>query len=185
MVDLTCLRFHSIRLRERPNLVLILVAISTVTVLFLNLVGLIFGITNVLPHLLYIPIILTAYYFPRRGILFAAVLSAAYCALVFGIVGSAGELIAAVERGLVFLLISGVVSYLSFELQQEAERLQRLASVVRSTSDAVIAMTLDTIITEWNRGAEQVYGYTAEEVIGKPVTHSPSPKSTGRVLNCS
>ena len=44
-----------------------------------------------------------------------------------------------------------------------------LTALIESADDAVISKTLDGIITSWNKGAERVFGYTAEEVIGKPV----------------
>ena len=50
------------------------------------------------------------------------------------------------------------------------ERLRWLASIVESSDDAIISKTLDTIITSWNKGAERMFGYTAEEAVGKPVT---------------
>lgn len=45
----------------------------------------------------------------------------------------------------------------------------RLAAIVESTDDAVIGETLDGTITNWNNGAERIYGYTAKEAVGRPI----------------
>jgi len=55
-------------------------------------------------------------------------------------------------------------------LRESEQQLRWLASIIASNDDAIISKNLDGMITSWNGGAERMYGYTAEEAIGQPIT---------------
>ncbi|HTX40905.1 MAG TPA: PAS domain S-box protein [Acidobacteriaceae bacterium] len=77
---------------------------------------------------------------------------------VFGIFGAYGQLL-------------GVASFsrdITARRQAEETR-QRLAAIVEFSHDAIISESLEGIIATWNRGAQAIFGYAPEEVIGKPI----------------
>jgi len=53
------------------------------------------------------------------------------------------------------------------ELKKSEEKIKTLANIVESSSDAIMTVSLDGIVTSWNKGAEQIYGYSAEEILGQ------------------
>jgi PAS domain S-box-containing protein len=55
-------------------------------------------------------------------------------------------------------------------LRESEERSRWLASIVEFSDDAIVSTNLDGAITSWNRGAERIFGYFAEEVVGKSIT---------------
>jgi PAS domain S-box-containing protein len=55
-------------------------------------------------------------------------------------------------------------------LRDSEQQLRRLASIVESSNDAIVSKNLDGVITSWNRGAERIFGYTAAEAVGQPIT---------------
>jgi len=60
--------------------------------------------------------------------------------------------------------------------RKQAEEIRsRLSAIVESSDDAIIGVTLEGMIQSWNRGAERLYGYSAGEVLGQPITRLVPP----------
>ena len=78
--------------------------------------------------------------------------------------------------------LARTVETLQEEVNARTEReedLKRLAAIVESSGDAIIATTLHSIITDWNPGAEQMFGYERSEMIGQPLSRILPPDRLG------
>jgi PAS domain S-box-containing protein len=90
-----------------------------------------------------------------------------------------------VLRLLFFALVALVISSLA-KKKSEAdkvadERRAQLAAVVESSEDAIFNKTLDGAVLTWNRGAQQIYGYSPEEMIGRDVAVLAPPERVGEI----
>ena len=82
----------------------------------------------------------------------------------------------------------GLVGLAFFLFRRELEHrrraddtLRRLAAIVESSDDAIISKSLTGMIVSWNANATRVYGYTAEDVIGRPVAILCPPERVDEV----
>jgi len=73
-----------------------------------------------------------------------------------------------------------VVRDISERKRSEAAR-ARLAAIVESSDDAIFDKTLDGVITSWNKGAQKLYGYTAEETVGQHVSMLAPPEKRDEI----
>jgi PAS domain S-box-containing protein len=67
------------------------------------------------------------------------------------------------------LLVSSAIRDITERKSAEQQR-ARLAAIVESSDDAIVGKTLEGVITSWNEGAHRLFGYSAEEIVGKSIS---------------
>jgi two-component system sensor kinase FixL len=67
-------------------------------------------------------------------------------------------------------------------LRESEHRARSLAAIVESSDDAIISTTLDGIVTTWNKAAEQIFGYTAPEMIGQSILRLAVPGQSDEMI---
>lgn len=97
------------------------IAGTAAVTLYANIVGLLAGITSVLPHLLYIPVVTAAYRYPRKGGIFAAVIAGIYLLSVIMTGASAAAAGEAVVRAAVLIAIGWLIAILTSRLRERED----------------------------------------------------------------
>ncbi len=132
------------------------------------------GITVIFTHFFYIPIILAAIWWKKKGLIVPVLLSTA---LILSHVFSGEVDLPVTEdcfRSAMFMFVGVIAALLSDEIEKSKEIIieseEKYRSVVESAMVAIITLNRDGTIISWNGGAQDIFGYTAEEVIGKSGT---------------
>lgn len=123
-------------------------------------------------------IMLSANFLDRRGIMIAAGICVVFT--VIGFFTGHGETFEtdATIRFAISLCAILVTTFLTLKNQESTLRLKNQAALLDLTHDAIFVRDANDVITYWNRGAEELYGWTAEEAIGRKTadllqTHFP------------
>lgn len=153
------------RMRTRPRLLALTILLLALVVLALNGIGFSLGKPGILPHLLYIPIILMAYFFPRRGILFSCALSLTYFSLVLWFEPAPAHTIAlTIGQTVLFIFIAAVVSLLTLRLNENEEKYR---GVIERSSDIILLTDTNGKATFISPSVKKALAIGAADVVGK------------------
>lgn len=142
-----------------------IVLATTLLALGINITGLWYGITTVLPHLLYFPILIAGYWYPRRGPACALFIAAVYCSSALLIIPQDLMMTASIiVRGAVLVIIGVIVSLLAVRLRRSERQLHDL---IEFLPDATFAIDRDGTVIAWNRAIEELTGIPKKKMLGR------------------
>jgi len=158
----------------RPSLL----AGTAVLALLINMAGLLSGITVALPHLLYVPIVLSGYWYPRRGPLIAAGIATVYAAMALALTPS--EALSIGARTLTLIAVGALIAFLSRRLAAEEARYR---GIFDHSVAGILVVDADGVVREANPRGGALVGRTAGELAGMPLAAvSADPDATAAFL---
>lgn len=142
-----------------------ILAVLTGAVTAVNFLALDQGISIIFSHLFYLPIILAGYWYPRKGLVFSAGIAIVYATIAL-MVGPQESLLGltVMARCLIFIVIGGVVSYLSLGLHISE---QQLHEIIEFLPDPTFAIDKDGRVIAWNRAIEDLTGIRKADMLGR------------------
>jgi PAS domain S-box-containing protein len=169
------------------RLPLILIIVTTLIALSASFASLLSGWLTIFQNLFYIPIILACYYYAKRGFSFSVLLSCTYFLLMLFASQDPVVLAGALIRVAIFIVVAGVITYLSTGRIQSEEALResesRYRNLFESSRDAIMILEPPAWqFTSGNRSALQMFMAKDEEEFTsrKPWTYSPERQPDGR-----
>ena len=122
------------------------------------------------PAPLYVAVVAASMWLPGLRPIWIAVVACTLLTVLAIFVAPPGSINADLfNRSCSIIAIWGIALFCVLYKRTEQRSIE-LAAIVKPLGDAIISKSLDGVITAWNVGAERLFGYTAEEVVGKPVS---------------
>lgn len=143
---------------------------TTVATFVLNGIGILMGITVVLPHLLYVPVVIGSYRYPRTGPFLAFGIGLAYVVMVISFFGIGGIVAEAAVRAAVLVIIGWLIAHLSSRLREREELYRGIFDNSESGQVIVAGITGDAVIQETNWNASRLFGTPPGSLSGKPLS---------------
>jgi len=137
------------------------------------------GVEMVFAHLFYIPIVLACVWWKRSGLV-VAIFSSALLLLSHILFTPYEPILSDLLRAGMFVAVGAAVVILSEQLVERGKAMreseEKFRTISESAKDAIVVMDNDGNTRYWNRAAEEMFGYTSDEVVGKGLHHIIAPE---------
>ncbi len=152
---------------------LVFITVMTIAIFIVSIISLLSGWQTIFQNLFYFPIILACVYYVKRGFIFSILLACGYFILMAFFSQDFVVLEGAFIRVLIFILVAGVITYLSFvriraeDALKESEEFNR--GLVENMPNLVLVYDHDRKIRYVNPTATTILGYSSEEMVGTDI----------------
>ena len=136
---------------------------TTVLAILVNIFSLSLGMADVTPGLFFIPVVITAYWYPKKGMLFAFAVTAIYLGMIYFLMGgSPQDLVSGLFKSIIMVGVAAVVSSLALNLQKSEAKYRGIFNNSEAGTGLIDAKNLS--ILEVNQRFASILGYSREEI---------------------
>jgi len=136
---------------------------TTILAILVNVFSLSVGMTDVTPGLFFIPVVITAYWYPNKGMLFAFAVTAIYLAMVYFLMGgSPPDVVSSLFKSIIMVGVAAVVSSLALNLQKSEAKYRGIFNNSEAGTGLIDANNLSII--EVNVRFASILGYSVQEI---------------------
>jgi PAS domain S-box-containing protein len=150
---------------------LIIIISTTAIVIAISIFSLMQGWLTIFQNLYYFPIIISCVFYLKRGFLFSVFLAFVYLGLMLSVSTDPSVLEGALIRVIIFILVAGVITYLSMIRVRAEEALldseRRRSQIIDFLPDPTFAINTSGEVVTWNRAMEDITGVKATDMLGK------------------
>jgi len=150
---------------------LIIIISITAMVIAVSIFSLMQGWLTIFQNLFYFPIIISCVLYLKRGFVFSVLLAFVYLGMMLSVSHDLAVLEGALIRVVIFIIVAGVITYLSSvrihaeEALLESER--RLSQIINFLPDPTFSIDVSGEVVAWNRAMEEITGVSGNEMLGK------------------
>jgi len=144
---------------------------TTAIVIAISIFSLLQGWLTIFQNFFYFPIIISCVFYLKRGFVFSVFLAFLYLGMILSVSRDPVVLEGALIRVIIFILVAGVITYLSMirihaeEALLDSER--KLTQIIDFLPDPTFAINTSGVVVAWNRAMEEITGVKAMEIVGK------------------